>query len=335
MTRGSFPTALVFTLLITIIVGLLFTVNNLWAQIAARDRQAPQQPPLTRVSRSTVLENFVRADRHTLPVEQRDRPQKPLMLIHLRKTGGTSLCDAVVRNNQPPWVLPDIGVNWLNNNCNTEGYWFWFHAKVPNILPYSWCAEVYQREIVDRKAGVVFMEMPLHDQLPCTQFRTMIILRDPVSRVVSDLLEVGVESLEEAYRRYAQPVWQPPHQTKHLDKHDKFLVDNFYIRTLLGTRTYFSSQNISQSDLEVAHAQLMKFDWVLFTDDLDTSIQELNQQEGWTLALGEHKRARQKPEWTKDPTLLAYLTNKNQFDIQLYQLAKQAFGRKQGGSVHH
>ena len=62
----------------------------------------------------------------------------------------------------------------------------------------------------------------------------MIILRDPVSRVVSDLLEVGVESLEEAYRRYAQPVWQPPHQTKHLDKHDKFLVDNFYIRTLLG-----------------------------------------------------------------------------------------------------
>ena len=23
----------------------------------------------------------------------------------------------------------------------------------------------------------------------------------------------------------------------------------------------------------------MKFDWVLFTDDLDTSIQELNQQE--------------------------------------------------------
>ena len=48
---------------------------------------------------------------------------------------------------------------------------------------------------------------------------------------------------------------------------------------VVGTRTYFSSQNISQTDLDVAHAQLMKFDWVLFTDDLDTSIQELNQQE--------------------------------------------------------
>ena len=62
----------------------------------------------------------------------------------------------------------------------------------------------------------------------------MIILRDPVSRVVSDLLELGIQSLEQAYRRYAQPVWQPPHQTKQMDKVDKFLVDNFYIRTLLG-----------------------------------------------------------------------------------------------------
>ena len=177
MASGSFPTSLGFALLIAIIVGLLITVNNLWAQIEARDRQVasqhppmqpgrPQQPPLTRASRSSVLENFVRADHQKLP-EQRDRPEKPLMLIHLRKTGGTSLCDAVVRNNQPPWVLPDIGVNWLNNNCNPEAYWYWFHARVPNILPYSWCSEVYQREIVAREAGVVFMEMPLHDQLPC------------------------------------------------------------------------------------------------------------------------------------------------------------------------
>lgn len=56
---------------------------------------------------------------------------------------------------------------------------------------------------------------------------------------------------------------------------NRFLVDNYYIRTLLGTRKYFSHSDVTENDLEIAKKRLLKFKWYA-CDTLKSSLSEVS-----------------------------------------------------------
>ena len=53
--------------------------------------------------------------------------QRPIMAVHLRKTGGSTLCDAAFRYNKGDWKLPK-GMR-LSNNCNPPIYNAWYDSE--------------------------------------------------------------------------------------------------------------------------------------------------------------------------------------------------------------
>ena len=82
---------------------------------------------------------------------------------------------------------------------------------------------------------------------------------------------------------------------------------------------------MTRSDLEEAKAALLKFDWVIFQDTLNDSLERLNKDHGWELTMPKTKeRVRvNKPGWTQHPVLLEHLRETNALDIELFTWAKE------------
>ena len=288
---------------------------------------------------------------------RRFNKDKPILMLHIRKTGGTTLCNAAMEYDRGEWRLPaDMP---RHANCNPSVYFFWFHSQPPSVPSQMWCEELYEREIVGRNATVAFLEFPLHSTLPCKEFRTMVVLREPVARSVSDLLQESITSLPHAMTEYA--IWIDSGKGPSASYwKNRFLVDNVYIRTILGTSKYFARRQMNRNDLEQAKAALLQFEWVVFMDEMDDTIGELNSEHGWDLKMPSHgavqpsvsnnqvsetffnssskrrdrrlladmQRVRKdKPAWTKHWKLTQLLTERNSLDIELYNFAKETFSR--------
>ena len=273
--------------------GALQSTNTVSAKANGSIHEADKPPPL--------LTSPVQPQPDTARA-RRFNSSKPIMVVHIRKTAGSSLCNAVARYNRGEWKL-SAKTGDGNRNCNTDDYWYWYYSDPVSVLPQMWCDEIYRRTIAPENATAVFFEGPIHSVLPCDEFRSMIVLREPVARIVSDLLQAEVTSLEQALENFAtwrghgaRPLPWIGNQARAKISADvraewtnRFLVDNVYIRTILGTRAYFARRSMTRSDLDQAKAALLKFDWVIFQDTLNDSLERLNKEHGWELTMPKTK----------------------------------------------
>ena len=84
------------------------------------------------------------------------------------------------------------------------------------------------------------------------------ILREP-----ADLLEAKTKSLNHALARYGSnggEYW------------DFVLVENYYIRTLLGMDRYLEERPMTMQDLNEAKRRLKLFDWIFLTEEMELNL---------------------------------------------------------------
>lgn len=113
------------------------------------------------------------------------------------------------------------------------------------------------------------------DPQVCPQFRYVTAMRDPVKRIVSNLLydRYPPEKLM-LWGRINSPGWAMSGNSP--------IVDNYYIRMLNGVETYFLPlKSINRSHLENAKKILSQFSAILILEDFNLTSQQLTHGLGW------------------------------------------------------
>lgn len=107
--------------------------------------------------------------------------------------------------------------------------------------------------------------------------------------------------------------------------------DNFQVRTLSGNGNYFSEPGkMNRTQLEQAKARLDKYDVILILEDLADHIPQLSKF-GWDLTLlsaqGVRKNAHYHGSDDFSESDLAFFTEANQLDLELYEYARSLAAR--------
>jgi len=318
---------------------------------------APTMPPtfITTSAAEDVLSNVINSQLQNTTLngdilsEDWNLPKlaKPLLFIHIRKTGGTAICYSL-HDNPNATLHTGYDKGDLGSGCNTDDYWTWYYYFIDNEdqpcpnqrktmtqlkhpMKHKWkrkcrgpyisstCDDVYENYVNhDGKEDhqIVFIEYPLKDFLSCHNFHVVATIRDPISRAYSDLIQNGIWTLKDALESYAR--WDA--------RNDKwvhgFLVDNVYIRTILGAELYLDgSIRIEKEHFEQAKQAVEKFLFVIPMELIQKWWNVLGDNYGWNIESELHGRhnSDNKPSYVDNPTLLNTIQRKNYWDLKLYK----------------
>ncbi len=218
-----------------------------------------------------------------------------LILLHIMKTGGTTLS------------------RMLEHNVAPEHYHFLRDAQsVEEVLTIP---EETRRSLKLLRAGHI--PFGAHQYLPqSSKYVTM--LRNPVDRVLSLYYFIYFPPNKEAP--------QPPVPLLEWAKSFS-VIDNNQTHKLAGVRYKDREGDASRALLEAAKHNLDEhFSVVGLTERFDESVLLMRHATGLTNILYQNKNVNQnRPKKTADPAVVEIIKERNQLDTELYQYAQQRF----------
>jgi len=251
---------------------------------------------------------------------------------HISKSAGTQLCMCGWDSGCKAW-----GSANQDDNCHARG------PGSPMDIP-AWGGVVIRPEMFDtcnqletyNKANsftVEGNENHLIRQGVCHQFWNVVIMRDPMDRLVSHLSHLH-DLDEKMDRDWAQvqvgSFWDPENITAEAAFETiPIVMNNYYIRNLLGPKGYeIPFGKVNQTHLDEAKEILEQFDLVLIKDEeLVSNIQRLM---GWSCyseasrsGHTEQYASNLKDNWSLDEW--KRIEEVNQLDIELYRHAAMLY----------
>lgn len=251
--------------------------------------------------------------------------RQSVFLMHVSKAGGTFLCVCGLRNGcRAPGDPGDSPEKQLRTNCHgdlREYHQQWGRNEVR-----------MSRGVVNTCGGLARMhrqqgwtlagdENFLVDGGPCHQFWNVIVMRDPIERLIShvSMLHEGFPGLKPNRRLDPRTV-----KPRYIFAAMPLLADNYYIRSLLGMATYtLPFGQIREVHLKRAKRVLAKFD-VLF--DLEKLHLQIIRALGWACQGSQGRSSKSRYGADLNRTWNArdwkLLKDQNHLDRQLFEYAR-------------
>jgi len=262
--------------------------------------------------------------------------RQAVFFSHVSKSAGTTFCACGMRSGCLGFGMEE-GSDPVLQNCHA-GLW---DKSAPDDSPH-WGAEGNHPEQFDTCNGLADYansknytlegnENYLVSDGVCPQFWNVVILRDPIERLVSHLSELTRIPEKSPWRfrevRVGDALWNPHNLTPQtIFQEIPILSDNFYIRSLLGRDVYrLPLGGVTKEHLEQAKKVVEKFDLVLLkSSSLMDDIQHLM---GWTCHAS--RRMGQSDDYVDDlrsawsPEAWAQVRKQNSLDLELVEHARK------------
>ena len=190
----------------------------------------------------------------------------PIVHLHLHKCAGTTTCD-LARMNMGSGVMDRFQ---MENNCATlgDGNWLTRNEIVPGFS--KSCDE---RRDLARTHPFVMIERWLDSDAPCDGLKHSVVIRDPIDRIVSNVLftknEPGYDSSAHSPAQFVS--WAAPGevhaitnspdalQGSNMIERSTATVENFYVRSLAGPEAFMvPAGQLDKGHLEKAHVRLSR-----------------------------------------------------------------------------
>mmetsp|Transcript_2038 Transcript_2038/g.5170 ORF Transcript_2038/g.5170 Transcript_2038/m.5170 type:complete len:426 (+) Transcript_2038:100-1377(+) len=263
------------------------------------------------------------------------RARQAVFFSHVSKSAGTTFCACGMRSGCLGFGMDEESDPVLQN-CHA-GLW---DKSAPDDSPH-WGAEGNHPEQFDTCDGLAEYatsqnytlegnENYLISEGVCPQFWNVVILRDPIERLVSHLSELTRIPEQSPWRfrevRVGDALWNPHNLTPQtIFQEIPILSDNFYIRSLLGRDVYrLPFGAITEEHLEQAKKVVEKFDMVLLKSD--NLMDEIQQLMGWTChasrRMGQSDKFAELLRTVWSPDAWAQVKKQNAFDVELVNHAQ-------------
>jgi hypothetical protein len=274
------------------------------------------------------------------------RYRSSMYFLHISKSGGTAMCDLACRNG---CRTPHCG---KNGNCwsrqakdgpiweisNDHEWWMDSGVKLSRNAIYSNCL-LEERHLISKDWNFVANEnylfggetTPNHVQVCSNQFLNVVVIRDPVERVISHMAH-----MQALYNK---------RQKKNIifDNVKKFVSDfqvvssNYMSRILLGGKIFReldntvlrSNHTLANEYLRLAKRHLSEFDVVIIMSDLfsNRAGNVLRRGLGWSdvdlkSIVGENRFSGTNRTRTISSNDLKIIRDANELDMKLYEYAK-------------
>jgi len=237
----------------------------------------------------------------------------PIFLVHLMKTGGTSLKTRLLATFPEESVYPNRhdDRNQMKANVNIQ---------------YLLDVEPERHERTRAYAGHVpfFVTESLGIDL-----HTVSVLRDPVGRVISHLKQVRREQAPWTLEKLGLTEWNDPSFETLYDNaylHDHFF-SNYQTRLFSltpddGAVDHLHLIDIDAQRLRLAKEHLNRVDVVGVMENLDQVVEQLHFTHGISTD-PIPKMLVSTEDWTLDPALIERIKADNRFDAELHEFARE------------
>ena len=218
----------------------------------------------------------------------RNRNGRPVLYTHLHKAGGTCMCQLAKLNKET------FARGSVNCNIDPEDNW----APVAHDVAVT-CARRTQLTLYE---GLTWMAQERWvDPEPCDQLYHAITMRDPLDRMISNLLHtryraemgrkrgfstaslnVSAESVMDCILPNAS-CWHP----KYYVEMSTAAYDNFYVRTLNGPEAFFLPAGaLTSQHLTTAKVVLRRYDVIMMLEQFEEDSVQMQGLLGWTVTRG-------------------------------------------------
>ena len=218
----------------------------------------------------------------------RNRNGRPVLYTHLHKAGGTCMCQLAKLNKET------FARGSVNCNIDPEDNW----APVAHDVAVT-CARRTQLTLYE---GLTWMAQERWvDPEPCDQLYHAITMRDPLDRMISNLLHtryraemgrkrgfstaslnVSAESVMDCILPNAS-CWHP----KYYVEMSTAAYDNFYVRTLAGPEAFFLPAGaLTSQHLTTAKVVLRRYDVIMMLEQFEEDSVQMQGLLGWTVTRG-------------------------------------------------
>lgn len=240
-------------------------------------------------------------------------PARRVYFLHLHKVGGTSLCHLARHASTNHLAAPDRNCNLLGDGPRTLELGAHGYANV------AWETHCETRAAYAQDLQFLAVERwfdaAYFDDVTCrARFFFVTCLREPLARLRSHLAFENITTAD-AMR------WSGATDVTRGDpvRRGTAVVDNFYIRSLLGREAFFGipAGDVTSAHLHRAKATLAQFDAVLILERLDASLRQLYVKLGWCAA-SLHLHKSKEPHMKLDDALIT----RNRPDVELYAFAR-------------
>ena len=253
-------------------------VSNLIATAVNQSSHVGERRSLAAAIHSRFVKGLPRSDlkeqvqQYAAKYREEFQNREAIFFNHISKSAGTTFCICGQLNGCVGSGMTSSKDAMLEN-CHADAYDY----NAPDDMPH-WNGRRQDPSGLDKCAGLVRYarenkytleanENYLVDDGLCPEFWNVIIMRDPIDRIVSHMRELFVLPPNSATAEVetGPDVWDPERLTlEELFSRVPILSDNFYIRSLLGAAAYeLPFGAISDEHLEKAKRVLESFDLVL------------------------------------------------------------------------
>ena len=219
----------------------------------------------------------------------RNRNGRPVLYTHLHKAGGTCMCE-LAKLNKERFAHAHV-------NCNMEPEDNWAPAAHDTAVT---CARRTQLTLYERLTWMA--QERWVDPEPCDQLYHAITLRDPIDRMISNLLHTRYRV--ELARKKGFPsssmnssagyvmgcvapnasCWHP----KYYVEMSTAAYDNFFVRTLAGAGAFFLAAGaLTSQHLATAKVVLRRYDVIMMLEKFDEDSVQMRGLLGWTVTAPE------------------------------------------------
>ena len=246
-------------------------------------------------------------------------PPPRVYFLHLHKCGGTSICQLARNGSTNNLRAPDRNCNLYGDGPRTLG-----QAGERGYANLEWEDDCAAREKYAEAANLQFLAVERwldvsYVSAPDCRARFFFVtcLREPLARYRSHLAFEHVS--EEDAVAWAEQLQVPRDDPV---RRGTAVVDNFYVRSLLGREFFFGAEAVNVTHAERAKAVLSTFDAVLILERLEASLRQLYHRLGWCAA-SIHRHRSKEPALKMDVAAVEAFRRRNRADVELYAFADQ------------